>query len=61
MPYKTKHEKTLKEMLNWTSSTEISSTGRTDAHSIDASDGCRKIRRPGIGAGLSAYGDQVKK
>src|SRR6185436_18201864 len=54
-------KKELKETLNWTSSTEISSTGRTDAHSIGASDGCRKIRRPGISAGLSASGDQVKK
>ena len=48
-------------MLNWTSSTEISSTGRTDTYSIGASDGCRKIRRPGIGARLSASRDQVKK
>src|SRR6185312_2956299 len=48
-------------MLNWTISTEISSTGRTDAYSIGASDGCRKIRRPGIGARLSTSGDQVKK
>ena len=54
-------KKKLKEMLNWTSSTEISSTGRTDAYSIGASDGCRKIRRPGIGARLSASRDQVKK
>ena len=36
--------KELKETLNWTSSTEISSTRRTDAYSIGASDGCRKIR-----------------
>ena len=48
-------------MLNWTSSVETSSTGRTYAYSIGASDGCRKIRRPGIGARLSASGDQVKK
>ena len=54
-------KKELKKMLNWTSSTEISSTGKTDAHSIGASDGCRKIRRPSIGAGLSTSGDQVKK
>ena len=53
--------KELKETMNWTSSTEISSTGRTNAHSIGASDGCRKIRHPGIGAGLSVSGDQVKK
>src|SRR6185312_1108167 len=39
-------KKELKETLNWTSSTEISSTGRTDAYSIGASDGCQKIRRP---------------
>ena len=43
------------------SSTEISSTGRTDAYSIGASDGCRKIRRLGFGASLNASGDQVKK
>src|SRR6185437_11508004 len=54
-------KKELKEMLNWTSSTEISSTGRTDAYSIGASDGCRKIRRPGFGTNLCASGDQVKK
>jgi len=54
-------KKELKKTLNWTSSTEISSTGRTDAYSIGASDGCRKIRRPGIGVRLSASGDQVKK
>src|SRR6185312_12720836 len=54
-------KKELKEMLNWTSSTETSSTGRTDAYSISASDGCRKIRRPGFGARLSASRDQVKK
>ena len=48
-------------MLNWTSSTEISSTGRTDAYSIGASDGCRKIGRPGFGTSLCASGDQVKK
>src|SRR6185312_17525706 len=54
-------KKELKETLNWTSSTEISSTGRTDAHSIGASDGCRKIRRPGFGTCLCASGDQVKK
>jgi hypothetical protein len=38
----------LKEMLNWKSSTETSSTERTDAPSIGASDGCRKIRRPAM-------------
>ena len=54
-------KKELKETLNWTSSTETSSTGRTDAYSIGASDGWRKIRRPGFGARLSASGDQVKK
>ena len=54
-------KKELKEMMNRTSSTEISSTGRTDAHSIGASDGCRKIRRPDFGARLSASGDQVNK
>ena len=54
-------KKELKETLNWTSSTETSSTGRTDAHSIGASDGCRKIRRPNFGAKLSVSGDQVKK
>ena len=41
-------KKELKETLNWTSSTEISSTERTDAHSIGASDGCRKIWRPAL-------------
>ena len=46
-------KKELKKTLNWTSSTEISSIGRTDAYSIGASDGCRKFRRPGIGASLS--------
>ena len=35
-------------MLNWTSSTEISSTGWTDAISIGASDGCRKHRCPAV-------------
>src|SRR6185312_14182375 len=40
-------KKELKETLNWTSSTEISSTGRTDAIGIGASDGCRMNRRPG--------------
>ena len=54
-------KKELKETLNWTSSTETSSTGRIDAHSIGASDGCRKIRRSGFGAKLSVSGDQVKK
>ena len=54
-------KKELKEMLNWTSSTEISSTGRTDAYSIGASDGCRMIQRPGFGTSLCASGDQVKK
>jgi len=54
-------KKELKKTLNWTSSTEISSTGRTDAYSIGAFDGCRKIRRLAIGASLSASGDQVKK
>src|SRR6185312_3500356 len=54
-------KKELKETLNWTSSTKISSTGRTDAYSIGASDGCRKIRCLGIGARLSASGSQVKK
>jgi len=29
--------------------------------SIGASDGCRKIRRPGIRASLNTSGDQVKK
>ena len=43
------------------SSAENRSTGRIDACSIGASDGCRKIRSPGIGARLSAFGDQVKK
>ena len=42
-------------MLNWTSSTEISSTGRTDAYSIGASDGSRKIRRPGFGTSLCLW------
>ena len=53
--------KELKETLNWTSSTEISSTGRTDVYSIGASDGCRNIRQSGFGARLSTSGDQVKK
>ena len=35
--------------------------GCTDAHSIGASDGCRKIRRPGFGTSLCASRDQVKK
>ena len=30
-PYKAKHEEKLKETLNWSSSAETSSTGRTDA------------------------------
>ena len=54
-------KKELKEKLNWMSSTEISSTGRTDAYSIGAFDGCRKIRRPVFGARLGASGDQVQK
>ena len=54
-------KKQLKETLNWTSPTEISSTGRTDAYSIGASDSCRKIRQPGLGARLSTSVDQVKK
>src|SRR6185437_7639817 len=45
-------------MLNWMSSTEISITGRTDAYSIGASDGCRKIRRPGFGTGRSEAPDE---
>ena len=54
-------KKELKETLNWTGSSEISSTGTTDAYSIGASDGGRNIRRPGFGARLGASGDQVKK
>ena len=54
-------KKELKETLNWTSSTEISSTGRTDAHSIGASDGCRKNRCPSFVTSLCASEDQVKK
>jgi len=54
-------KKEIKETLNWTSSTVTNSTGRTDAFSIGASDSCRKIRWPGFGARLSAFGDQVKK
>jgi len=54
-------KKELKKTPNWTSSTETSSTGRTDAHNIGASVGCRKIRRPGFGTSLCASGDQVKK
>ena len=46
--------------MKWTSSIENKSTRRTDALSIGASDGCRKIRHPGIGASLSASGDQGK-
>ena len=40
-------KKELKQTLNWTSSAENRGTGRTDAYSIGASDGCRKIRRLG--------------
>ena len=53
-------KKELKETLNWMSSTKISSTGRTDAYSIGASDGCRKIRCPGFGTSLCTSGDHVK-
>ena len=57
-------KKELKETLNWMSSAENSSTERTDACSIGASDGCRKVRRPGIGASLTtkwrSSEDQVK-
>ena len=57
-------KKELKEMLNWMSYAENGSTGKTDACSIGASDGCRKFRRPGIGANLStkwrSSEDQVK-
>ena len=48
-------------MLNWTSSTAISSTGRTDSCNIGASDGCRKIRCSGFGTSRCASRDQVKK
>jgi len=54
-------KKELKEMLNWMSSAENSSTRRTDAIGIGASDGCRKFRRPGYGTSLCASRDQVKK
>jgi hypothetical protein len=46
-------KKELKETLNWMSSAENRSIGRTDAYSIGASVDCRKFRRPGIGASLS--------
>ena len=42
------------------SSAENRSTERTDACNIGASDGCRKFRRPGNGANLSAEWNQVK-
>ena len=55
-------KKELKETLNWTSSTETSSTGRTDAPSIGASDGRlseypRSRLGPAGGQGLNLAGE----